>query len=316
MAGRWRGGHSPWPDPALLLPQRRRRTATSPGPNDGTGPQAAPNGGGAGGSWPHGARPGGLGSPTMDSVYAFDADTGAVLWHVSLLAAGEAMSDTHGCGQVTPQIGITSTPVIDRGAGAHGTIFVVAMSKDASSNYHQRLHALDLTTGAELLGGPTEIAATFPAGGGTTYLQPRTVRRARRPAAVERHHLHQLDVALRRRSLRGLDHRLFREHLGPDRRAQRCAEQRSAGPAIWMSGGGPAADAAGNVYLLTANGVFETTLDANGFPNRQITATPSSRSPTPPDFERRRLFRDVQRSRRIECRIRIWAQAAPCCCRT
>src|SRR6202043_2739196 len=40
-----------------------------------------------------------------------------------------------------------------------------------------------------------------------------------------------------------------------------------AGPAIWMSGGGPAADFAGNVYLLTANGVFETALDSNGFPN-------------------------------------------------
>jgi hypothetical protein len=41
------------------------------------------------------------------------------------------------------------------------------------------------------------------------------------------------------------------------------------GPAIWMSGGGPAADAAGNIYVMAANGVFETTLDANGFPNAQ-----------------------------------------------
>src|SRR5271163_1043467 len=66
-----------------------------------------------------------------DSVYAFDADTGTVLWKVSLLAAGESTSGNHGCGQITPEIGITSTPVIDRAAGAHGTIYVVAMSMDA-----------------------------------------------------------------------------------------------------------------------------------------------------------------------------------------
>ena len=41
-----------------------------------------------------------------------------------------------------------------------------------------------------------------------------------------------------------------------------------AGPAIWMAGGGPAADSSGNVYLLTANGGFETTLNASGFPSQ------------------------------------------------
>jgi len=56
------------------------------------------------------------------SVYAFDADSGAALWQISLLASGETPSDTHGCGQVAPEIGVTSTPVIDRSAGANGTI--------------------------------------------------------------------------------------------------------------------------------------------------------------------------------------------------
>jgi len=46
--------------------------------------------------------------------------------------------------------------------GPHGTIYVVAMSKDSSSNYHQRLHALDITSGAEEFGGPVEIAAKYP----------------------------------------------------------------------------------------------------------------------------------------------------------
>src|SRR5580704_11479513 len=48
-----------------------------------------------------------------DSAYAFDADTGAELWHVSLLGANETTSDDRGCSQVVPEIGITSTPAID-----------------------------------------------------------------------------------------------------------------------------------------------------------------------------------------------------------
>src|ERR1700692_1456238 len=99
------------------------------------------------------------------TVYGFDADTGSTLWHVTTLAAGETPSDNRGCGQVTPEIGVTSTPVIDLTAGLHGTIYVVAMSKDSSSNYHQRLHALDITTGLEEFGGPVEIAAKYPGTG-------------------------------------------------------------------------------------------------------------------------------------------------------
>ena len=55
-----------------------------------------------------------------DSVYAFDADTGAQLWKVSVLGNGETPSDTRNCGQITPQIGITSSPVIDRASGPNG----------------------------------------------------------------------------------------------------------------------------------------------------------------------------------------------------
>jgi outer membrane protein assembly factor BamB len=92
-----------------------------------------------------------------DLVYAFDADTFAQLWQVSVLGTNETPTDDRGCSQVTPEIGITSTPVIDLAAGAHGSIFVVAMSKDASGNYYQPLHALDLTTDAEQSGSPTTI---------------------------------------------------------------------------------------------------------------------------------------------------------------
>src|SRR6185312_10190816 len=63
-----------------------------------------------------------------DSVYAYDADSGALLLQVSLLGGGERSSDQRGCSQVSPEIGITATPVIDRAAGPNGTLFVVAMS--------------------------------------------------------------------------------------------------------------------------------------------------------------------------------------------
>ena len=97
-----------------------------------------------------------------DSVYAFDADSGTQLWKISTLKSGETTSDDRGCSQVTPEIGITSTPAISRPVGSNGVIYVVAMSKDSSGNYHQRLHALDATTGNEVNGGPVDIAAKYP----------------------------------------------------------------------------------------------------------------------------------------------------------
>jgi hypothetical protein len=202
-----------------------------------------------------------------DSAYAFDADTGSVLWKVSLLAAGETSSDTHGCGQVSPEVGVTSTPVIDRGAGAHGTLYLVAMSKDASANYHQRVHALDLATGGELLNGPAEIAATYPtAAGGASIFSPGQYEE--RAALL---------------LLNGTIYTSWTSHcdgapyfgwiiaysgstLSRTAVLNVAPNSGGVGPAIWMSGGGPAADSAGNIYLLTANGAFETALDANGFP--------------------------------------------------
>ncbi len=66
---------------------------------------------------------------------------------------------------MSPEIGVTSTPVIDRTRGPNGAIYVVAMSKDSSGNYHQRLHALDLALGTELFSGPVDIQATYPGTG-------------------------------------------------------------------------------------------------------------------------------------------------------
>ena len=103
-----------------------------------------------------------------DSVYAFDADSGVPYWHVSLLGNQEAPSDNRGCDQVTPEIGITATPVIIRESGNPGTIYLVAMSKangKKTTVYHQRLHALSLGDGSEVAGSPVEVEASFPGKG-------------------------------------------------------------------------------------------------------------------------------------------------------
>jgi hypothetical protein len=205
-----------------------------------------------------------------DSVYAFDADSGALLWQVSMLAGGETVNDLppYGCDQVAPTIGITATPVIDRAAGAHGIIYIVAMSKTtASSSHHQRLHALDVTTGAEALNGPVDIAATYPVLGGTTTFDPAQYEE-RAALLLSRGVIYtswtsHCDVP----PYSGWVIAYSQSTLARTAVFNAAPNSGGAGPAIWMSGGGPAADSTGNVYLLTANGAFETALDPNGFPN-------------------------------------------------
>ncbi len=203
-----------------------------------------------------------------DSVYAYDADTGTALAHVSVLGSGETPSDDRSCGKVTPQIGITSTPVIDRSAGAHGTIYVVAMSKDASGDYHQRLHALDLATLAELANSPVVIQATYPGtgnnSGGTTSFDPKQYK--------ERAGLLLANGTLYTAWASHCDDGPYQGWIiGYDQSTLAQTQVLNVTPngsdgALWSSGGGMAADSTGNIYALVANGTFDTTLDASGFP--------------------------------------------------
>jgi hypothetical protein len=212
------------------------------------------------------------------SVYAFDADSGAPLWQVSLLASGERPSDAHGCPQVIPEIGITSTPVIDRTAGAHGTLYVVAMSIDKSSQYHQRLHALDITTGAELLNGPAEISATFPNSAGTTTFEPGQYEERAAllllNGTIYTSWTSHCDSPPYSGWIIGFNQTTLARasvlNIAPNSGVPINGSNANAinGPAIWMSGDGPGADSAGNIYLLAGNGRFETTLDAKGFPSQ------------------------------------------------
>lgn len=206
-----------------------------------------------------------------DSAYAFDADTFAKLWQVSLLGPDETPSDNRGCGQVTPEIGATATPVIDLHAGSHGAMYLVAMSKDSSGKYFQRLHALDLMTGAEMNGSPETIEATFPGSalpntGGQTDFDPKQYKE--RTGLV---------------LLNGVVYTAWASHcdfdpytgwvMGFDAATLKRISVLNIEPdgsegAFWMAGAGPAVDESGFMYLLAGNGSFETTLNEHGFPEK------------------------------------------------
>ncbi len=204
-----------------------------------------------------------------DTVYGFDADSGTNLWHVTMLASGEVPSDDRGCSQVTPEIGVTSTPVIDLSEGPHGTIYVVAMSKDSNSNYHQRLHALDITSGAEEFGGPMDIVAQYPGTGdnsqnGYVVFDPKQYKE--RAALLLVNHIVYTTWASH------CDDRpytgwviSYNEETLVQRSVLNVTPNGNEG-AIWGAGAGPAADSSGNIYFLDANGTFDTSLNGSGFP--------------------------------------------------
>jgi hypothetical protein len=206
-----------------------------------------------------------------ESVYAMDAVSGAVLWRTSLLGAGETTSDTRSCSQVTPEIGITSTPVIDRSRGPNGVIYVVAMSKSSSGTYFQRLHALDAALGTELFGGPQTVQATFAGTGagssnGSVVFDPKQYEERAGLLLVN-----------------GQVITTWTSHCDIDpytgwiiafdagtlaRTSVLNITPNGSRGGIWMAGSGPAADAQANVYLLDGNGTFDTTLTSGGFPNQ------------------------------------------------
>ena len=231
-----------------------------------------------------------------DSVYAFDADTFAQLWHKALLSGtNESPSDDRGCGQVEPMIGITSTPVIDLTAGAHGTIFVVAMSKNGGT-YFQRLHALDLTTGSDLMTATT-VTATAPGTGTGNSGGTQTFNAA---SYEERAALLLLNGAIYTTWTSHCDAPNYTSWVisyNESNLAQKSVLNLTANGAtqggkeggIWMAGAGPAADSSGNIYFLIGNGTFDTTL-SNGFPshgdygNSFVKLSASGSSLTVPDY--------------------------------
>jgi hypothetical protein len=191
----------------------------------------------------------------QNSVYAFDADgeTATPLWTVNLgtpvPAQDICVTDPVECPytDVIPVIGILATPVIDP---VSGTIYVVADSKDTSANYHFKLHALDLITGAEKFGGPTEIAAT----GFTPLTQ------LNRPGLLLVSGMVYLgfgsvgDFPSWHGWVMAYDAATLQQVAVFNSTPQNNAE---GGAGIWQTGNGLVADASGNIYAISSNGNFD-----------------------------------------------------------
>ena len=202
-----------------------------------------------------------------DSVYAFDANglSTTPLWQLSFINPGAGITsvpaaDTGECCDIPNEIGITSTPAIDP---ATGTLYVVAATKEvsgANTNYVQRLHALDIASGAEKFGGPVVIQATGPGtgdgtSGGQVPFDP--LRENQRTGILvlngnvylafgshgDNHPWHGWVLAYNATTLQ--------QTLAYD------VTPNGFGGGIWQSGGGLAADASGNIYFTTSNGTFD-----------------------------------------------------------
>ena len=220
-----------------------------------------------------------------DTVYAFDADglSASPLWQVSFIdpAAGVTTvpsGDTGECCDIAPEIGITSTPVIDQ---TTGTLYVVAKTKEVvggTTSYVQRLHAIDITTGAEKFGGPAVIQATVPGNGsgsqnGQLAFDP--LRENQRPGLLLSNGI--VYLAFASHGDNGAWHGWI---LGYNATTlQQTAAYNSTadgiGGGIWQSGGGPAADPAGNIYFVTGNGPFDVNVGDVDYGDTFVKLSPS-----------------------------------------
>jgi len=202
-----------------------------------------------------------------DSVFAFDgnSNTGSnasPLWQVSFIDPAKGITTVPasdlGTDAIYPQIGITGTPVIDPN---NGTLYVVAATKE-NSTYVQRLHALDVTTGAEKFGGPVVIAATVKgtgagSAGGNLSFDP--FRSNQRPGLL----LLNGGIYIAWAS-HGLENE-FTYHgwvIGYNESTLKqisahCITANGDQGGVWQSGDGLAADALGNIFFMSGNGTFD-----------------------------------------------------------
>jgi hypothetical protein len=192
-----------------------------------------------------------------DSAYAFDADSygnGSPLWQVSLLSGGETPLTN---GAIQPYEGVTSTPVIDTSTN---TMYVLSTQASTGNGFF-RLHALDLTNGTEKFGGPVMINASVPGTNSDSVNGVLTLT----TSCVQRTALLLVNGSViigfggcHSGWLLSYDAQTLGQigvfNTSPD--MDGYGTYGGAG-GIWMGGGGPAADASGNVYVSTGNGPYD-----------------------------------------------------------
>ncbi|HEV2379545.1 MAG TPA: choice-of-anchor D domain-containing protein [Terriglobia bacterium] len=196
-----------------------------------------------------------------DSVYAFDADglVTTLLWQVSFINPPTITifpSSAVNCTNIGSQVGITGTPVIDP---VQGVLYVVAAT-DENGTFYQRLHALDITTGAERFGGPVPISASVVGKGsgsvgGMVAFNP--VMEDQRPGlslvngVVYLAWASYCDDTPFHGWLMGYNSSTLQQV------AVWLSTPNGNDGGMWQGGASPAVDASGNLYLMTGNGTFD-----------------------------------------------------------
>ncbi len=213
-----------------------------------------------------------------DSLYALDADTSPCvqLWHVSLIdsAHGAAAGETSvpagtaasggfkvgmGLGNLQPEAGVSGTPVIDP---ATNILYVVSKSMNAAgTSFFQRLHAIDLFTGNEKAGSPVTITATFPgtfAGGGPNVLFNPQPENQRTGLALANGSVY-IAWGSHEDAYPWVGWVIGYAYAGGQftQTGAFLAAPNTGKAGVWMGGGAPSVDDAGNIYVITGNGQFD-----------------------------------------------------------
>ena len=196
-----------------------------------------------------------------DTVYAFDADDGSQLWKVSL---GTPVSNNDPQG-VQPVLGILSTPVIDPSTN---TLYVTAVSTGPVL----KLHALDITTGAEKLGGPVTVTASVrgTGSGSVNGIVPLSRGCYQRNALV-------LANGRIYMAFGHCDHGwLLAYDAGTLTQTQVFSTSPDGiGGTFWMGGAGPVVDPFGNLYLISADDIGTTAPGTNDYPDAFLKLSPN-----------------------------------------